>query len=90
MGLLVSSDPNGNSDVKALIYSWIEPLGKESKNQQQNLLSRVVAHFDFPKQQTTQTVRRLTFNPKDNNQVITSGNQHWKMWRVQEGTFKPV
>lgn len=32
LGLLVSSDPNGNSDVKAFIFSWIEPTGKESKN----------------------------------------------------------
>jgi hypothetical protein len=32
LGLLVSSDPNGNSDVKALIFSWIEPTGKDNKH----------------------------------------------------------
>jgi hypothetical protein len=31
LGLLVSSDPQGNSDVKAIVYSWIEPTGKERK-----------------------------------------------------------
>jgi hypothetical protein len=34
LGILVSSDPNGNSDVKALIFSWIEPSGKDSKHHQ--------------------------------------------------------
>ena len=34
LGLLVSSDPNGNSDVKALIFSWIEPSSKDSKHHQ--------------------------------------------------------
>ena len=32
LGLLVSNDPQGNGDVKALVYSWIEPNGKESKH----------------------------------------------------------
>jgi len=54
------------------------------------LLNRVVAHFDFPKQPNGQTVKRLTFNPKDNNQVVTTGHNHWKMWRLQENTFKPL
>jgi len=31
LGLLVSSDPHGNADVKAIVYSWIEPTGKERK-----------------------------------------------------------
>ena len=35
LGLLVSNDPNGNGDVKALVYSWIEPNGKESKHNHQ-------------------------------------------------------
>ena len=30
LGILISSDPNGCSDIKAFIYSWIEPIGKES------------------------------------------------------------
>ena len=50
----------------------------------------MIAHYDFPKTTPGMQVKRLTFNPKDNNQVCTSGNMHWKMWRVQEGTFKPV
>jgi hypothetical protein len=83
LGLLVSNDPHGNGDVKALVYSWIEPNGKESKhNHQQNMLNRVVAHFDFPKQANGQTVKRLSFNPKDNNQVVTTGHNHWKWWRL--------
>jgi len=35
LGLLVSNDPHGNGDVKALVYSWIEPNGKESKHNHQ-------------------------------------------------------
>jgi hypothetical protein len=53
--------------VKALIFSWIEPSSKDSKNHQQNLLSRVVASYDFPKTTPGMQVKRLTFNPKDNN-----------------------
>lgn len=45
MGILISSDPTGNSgDVKAFIYSWIEPIGKEGTSKKENsVLSRVVA-----------------------------------------------
>lgn len=50
----------------------------------------MIAHYDFPKQGPNVSVKRLTFNPKDNNQVVTTGNGHWKMWRLQESTFKPL
>ena len=52
MGILISSDPSGNSgDVKAFIYSWIEPVFKEGSTKKDNsILSRVVATYDFPKQ----------------------------------------
>jgi hypothetical protein len=95
MGILVSNDPTGNSgEVKAFIYSWIEPVFKEGSTKKDNsVLSRVVATYDFPKQPgqpANQTIKRLTFNPKDNNQVVTSGQSHWKLWRVQEGIFKPL
>jgi len=48
--------------------------------------SRVFGQMDFPKV----ILKRITFNPKDNHQVCTSGNGHWKLWRVQENTFKPM
>lgn len=71
LGILVSSDPQGNGDVKAFIYSWIDPVGKENSKQSGNQnQARVIAHYDFPKQaghNTQQSVKRLTFNPKDNN-----------------------
>ena len=95
MGILISSDPTGNSgDVKAFIYSWIEPIGKEGTSKKENsVLSRVVAQYDFPKQPgqaANQTIKRLTFNPKDNNQIVTSGNNHWRLWKIQENIFKPM
>jgi WD40 repeat protein len=31
---------------------------------------------------------RISFNPKDWTQVCTSGSNHWKIWRLQEATFK--
>lgn len=31
---------------------------------------------------------KISFNPKDWTQICTSGNGHWKIWRLQEGTFK--
>lgn len=80
IGVLVSSDPNGNGDVKAFVFQWIEPTGKDSAKQP--LSNRIVAHYEFPKQASNQTVRRLTFNPRDNNQVITTGNGHWRLWRL--------
>ena len=33
-------------------------------------------------------ITRITVNPKDNHIVSTSGNNHWKVWRVEEGSFK--
>ena len=48
--------------------------------------ARVFGHIDFPKSQ----IKRISFNPKDNHQVCTSGHNHWKLWRVQENTFKPM
>ena len=48
--------------------------------------NRVFGQCDFPKTQ----IKRILFNPKDNHKVSTSGNGHWKLWRVIENTFKPV
>ena len=31
---------------------------------------------------------KISFNPRDWTQVCTSGNNHWKIWRLQEATFK--
>jgi WD40 repeat protein len=35
-------------------------------------------------------VTKITFNPNDSHQVCTSGVNHWKLWRIQENTFKPM
>jgi hypothetical protein len=85
--MLVSSDPLGNNDVKAFIYSWIDPVSKETQKTAANQIqARVIAHFDFLRQagghNSSQSIKRLTFNPKDNNQVVTSGNGHFKLWRL--------
>jgi WD40 repeat protein len=48
--------------------------------------NKVIGQFDFAQQQIT----KITFNPKDNHQVCTSGHNHWKLWRVQENTFKSM
>jgi len=35
-------------------------------------------------------VTKITFNPNDNHQVCTSGQNHWKLWRIQENIYKPM
>lgn len=50
------------------------------------LKSRVLGQCDFAKA----ALKKITFNPKDNHQICTSGSGHWKLWRVQENTFKPM
>lgn len=48
--------------------------------------SRIIGQYDFGKT----VINKITFNPNDNHQVCTSGHNHWKLWRVQENTFKPM
>lgn len=48
--------------------------------------SRMMGQFDFGKT----VVSKITFNPNDSHQVCTSGHNHWKLWRIQENTFKPM
>lgn len=31
---------------------------------------------------------KVSFNPEDTNQVCTTGQNHWKVWRVQEGALR--
>jgi WD40 repeat protein len=45
---------------------------------------KVMATYDFQGQE----ISKISFNPKDWNQICTSGPNHWKIWRIQEGTFK--
>jgi len=33
-------------------------------------------------------VQRISFNPKDWQQVCTSGPNHWRVWKLTEGSFK--
>jgi WD40 repeat protein len=33
-------------------------------------------------------VSRITISPKDNHMICTTGPSHWKVWRVEESTFK--
>lgn len=35
-------------------------------------------------------INKITFNPKDWQQLSTSGPGHWKIWRVQEGGLKQL
>jgi hypothetical protein len=48
--------------------------------------NRVISSFDFYKQDIT----KITFHPKDNHKVCTSGTDNFQMWSMQEGTFKPL
>jgi WD40 repeat protein len=62
-------------DYTAMAWDW------HNKNK-----SRIIGQFDFGKT----VINKITFNPNDNHQVCTSGHNHWKLWRVQENTFKPM
>ena len=35
-------------------------------------------------------LQKISFNPKDWQQLSTSGPGHWKIWRVQEGGLKQL
>lgn len=59
---------------RALIYEW------QSKQ-------KVMASAEFP---LGQEITKITFDPKGWTQVGTSGPNHWKVWRVQEGGFKQL
>lgn len=62
-------------EYSAIAWDW------HNKNK-----SRVMGKFDFGKT----VVTKITFNPNDSHQVCTSGQNHWKLWRIQENTFKPM
>jgi hypothetical protein len=46
--------------------------------------NKIVALQDFAET----VVTKMTFSPKDWQIVCTSGPSHWKVWRVQENSFK--
>jgi len=33
-------------------------------------------------------ITKASFNPKDDSQIVTIGVQHWRSWKMQDGTFK--
>ena len=35
-------------------------------------------------------IKKISFNPKNWQQLSTSGPGHWKIWRVQEGGLKQL
>lgn len=46
---------------------------------------KINAQFDFNKTILT----KISFS-SENHQIWTSGHNHWKLWRVQENTLKPM
>ena len=48
--------------------------------------NKLIASYDFPHQE----IKKITFNPKDWTQICTSGPNHWRVWRIQESSFKQV
>lgn len=48
--------------------------------------NKLIASYDFYHQEIT----KISFNPKDWQQICTSGPNHWRVWRMQESSFKQV
>lgn len=48
--------------------------------------NKVMATYDF----NGLELCKISFNPKDWQQVCTSGPNHWRVWRLQEGSLKQV
>lgn len=48
--------------------------------------NRVIASYEFHKQE----INKISFHPKDNHKVCTSGNGQFQLWNMQEGTFKQL
>lgn len=45
-----------------------------------------MATYDFG----TAEINRISFNPRDWQQICTSGPQHWRIWKLQENSFKQM
>ena len=67
---------DGHNNTQAVIYEW---------NTQKQ---KVIASCDFSGMNFQ--INRISFSPKDSQLVCTSGPGHWKVWRVNEGTFKQL
>ena len=62
-------------DSKVIILDW------------QHMTPKVEAAYSFP----LTVISRATFNPKDDDNICTSGDYHWKMWRkFDPQTLKPL
>lgn len=48
--------------------------------------NKIISTYDF----IGQEINKITFNPKDWQQICTSGPNHWRVWRLQESSFKQV
>lgn len=33
-------------------------------------------------------ITKVSFNPRDDSQIVTTGVQHWRCWKMQDGTFR--
>lgn len=38
----------------------------------------------------SQNLKKVTFNPADKDVVVTTGVNHFRVWRITEGQFKPM
>lgn len=77
---------NFSHDGKYLAFIFTDGVDSKAAVYEWFNKSRILGQLDFPKT----FLKKITFNPKDNHQVCLSGNGHWKLWRVQENTFKAM